>query len=154
MDGRPTPSASSSFTSVASVKRGGGSVKCCSGSIDLNFSVSPSVDRRQLVLQLLVFLVLLVLAFLVDRQEAVELRHAAGGAEQVRRAVLALGVDVDGGLVEHRRRHLRGDEAHPDQPVELELVLGQVLLDRLPGVRSAEVGRMASCASCASFLLL
>ncbi len=91
MDGRPTPSASSSFTSVASLKRGGGSVKCCSGSIDLNFSTSPSVTSRQLVLQLLVVFVLLILAFFVDLQEAVELRDAAGGAEHVGRAVLALG---------------------------------------------------------------
>ena len=42
MDGRPTPSASSSLTRVASVNRGGGSVKCCSGSIPRNLSVSPA----------------------------------------------------------------------------------------------------------------
>jgi hypothetical protein len=57
------------------VKRGGGSVKCCSGSMDLNFSSSPFGHRGQLVLQLLVLFVLLVLAFLVDGQEAVELGH-------------------------------------------------------------------------------
>jgi hypothetical protein len=37
---------------------------------------------RQLVLQLLVFLVLLVLAFFVDLEEAVELHGRAGGAEE------------------------------------------------------------------------
>ncbi len=39
--------------------------------------------RRQLVLQILVFFVLLVLAFFVHLQEAVELQNAAGGAEQM-----------------------------------------------------------------------
>ena len=31
VEGRPMPRSSSSFTSDASLKRGGGSVKCCSG---------------------------------------------------------------------------------------------------------------------------
>ena len=48
VDGRPTPSDSSSFTSVASLKRGGGSVKCCSGSIALKRSSSPSVTSGSL----------------------------------------------------------------------------------------------------------
>ena len=85
--------------------------------------------QRQPVLQLLVVFVLLILAFFVDFQEALELRHAAGGAEHVRRAVLALGGHVDGGLIEHRRRHLRRDKAHPDQPVQLQLVFLQIRRD-------------------------
>jgi hypothetical protein len=62
--------------------------------------------RRQPVLQLLVFLVGLVLAFLVDLEEAFELEHRTGGAEQVVGAVVPLGGHVDGGLVEQRRHHL------------------------------------------------
>ena len=83
------------------------------------------------MLHLLVFLVGLVLAFLVDLEEAFELQHRAGGAEDVVHAVLALGRHVDGGLVEERRHHLAGHEAVPDQPVELHLVFGQVLLHHL-----------------------
>src|SRR6516225_7893787 len=45
VDGLPIPSSSSSFTSVASVYLGGGSVKCCSGRIDSSFSTCPSVTR-------------------------------------------------------------------------------------------------------------
>src|SRR3974390_367284 len=45
VDGRPMPSSSSSFTSVASVYLGGGSVKCCSGRIESSFSTCPSVTR-------------------------------------------------------------------------------------------------------------
>src|ERR1700720_1204732 len=45
VEGRPIPSSSSSFTSVASVYRGGGSVKCCSGLMDSSFSTCPSVTR-------------------------------------------------------------------------------------------------------------
>ena len=78
------------------------------------------------MLQLLVVLVLLVLAFLVYFQESLELRHAAGGAEHIRRAILALGSHVDGGLIEHRRRHLRTHEPHPYQPVQLQFVFLQV----------------------------
>ena len=83
------------------------------------------------MLHLLVFLVGLVLAFLVDLEEAVEFEDRAGGAEQVVHAVLALGGDVDGGLVEERRHHLAGHEAVPDEPVELHLIFGQELLHHL-----------------------
>ena len=97
-------------------------MKCCSGSIDLNFSVSPGGDHRKLLLQLRIVLVLGVFAFFVDLEEAIEFRHAAGRAEQVNRFVLARRFHVDGGLIEHRRRHLRRDEAHPDQPVQLQQI--------------------------------
>ena len=43
------------------------------------------------MLQFLVFFVLLVLAFFVDLEEAVELLHATGGAEDIRSLALALG---------------------------------------------------------------
>ena len=108
---------------------------------------------RQAVLHLLVVFVRLVLAFLVDLEEAVELRHAAGGAEHILHAVLAPCRNVDGGLVEERRHHLGGHETIPDQPVELHLVFGRIRLHHFRRV-AMEVGRMASCASCASFLVL
>ena len=44
---------------------------------------------------------------------------------------LAGGVDVYGGLIEQRRCHLRGDEAHPDKPVKLEFVFRKYALQRL-----------------------
>ena len=81
------------------------------------------------MLQLFIVFVGLVFAFLVHLEEAVEFQHAAGGAEQVILAVLALGRDVDGGLVEKRGHHLAGHEAIPDQAIELHLVFGQILLD-------------------------
>src|SRR6266404_2897391 len=42
VDGRPIPRSSSSFTSDASLYRGGGSVKCCSGFKDLSVSFCPA----------------------------------------------------------------------------------------------------------------
>ena len=43
--------------------------------------------------------------------------HGAGGAEQI-----AAEIEIHGGRVEHRRRHLRGHEALPDELVQLELI--------------------------------
>src|SRR5580658_5420150 len=42
VEGRPIPRSSSSFTSEASLKRGGGSVKCCSGSRDFSVRFWPA----------------------------------------------------------------------------------------------------------------
>ncbi len=69
----------------------------------------------------LVVLRLVVAAFLVDLEEAVELRDGAGGA-QIDVAGARLGGDVDGGALELGRLHLAGDGAHPDQLIELGLV--------------------------------
>src|SRR5213080_1012407 len=44
VDGRPIPSRSSSFTKLASLKRGGGSVKCWLGVICLTVTTSPSAS--------------------------------------------------------------------------------------------------------------
>src|SRR2546428_10607376 len=44
VDGRPIPSRSSSFTRLASLKRGGGSVKCWLGVICLTVTTSPSAN--------------------------------------------------------------------------------------------------------------
>jgi hypothetical protein len=42
VDGRPIPSRSSSLTRLASVKRGGGCVKCCAGVTSCSAQRSPS----------------------------------------------------------------------------------------------------------------
>ena len=65
-------------------------------------------------------------ALAVDGQPAGELRHRALGAEQV----VARG-DVDRRVVEHRRHHLRRDEAVPDQAIEVELIGRQMRAHRL-----------------------
>ena len=75
--------------------------------------------RGQAAGVLVVGLVVLVLG--VEREEAVELHHRAGGA-QVERAGADLGDDVDGGALELGRFHLACDGAQPDQLVELGLV--------------------------------
>ena len=85
-------------------------------------------ERRQLVLERLVFFVLVVLRLLVNLQEAFELQHRASDAEAIVHAACC-GVDIDRGLVEDRRIHLRSHKALPDELVNLELVFLQVLLD-------------------------
>ncbi len=106
-------------------------MKCCSGLNSLKLQRLAFGNGGKLVLQLLVVFVLLVLAFFVDLQEAVELEHAAGGAEQVIGLALAFGGDIDGGLIEHGRHHLRSDKAHPDQAIQLQLIFGKKFLERL-----------------------
>ena len=56
--------------------------------------------------------------------------------------------------VERGRHHLAGDRALPDQFVQLALVVVAGIVATDAGVRSAEVGRIASCASCAFFDLV
>ena len=79
-----------------------------------------------------------VLAFLVEGEEAVELHHRAGGA-QVDGAGAGLGGDVDGGALELAGFHLACDRAPPDQLVKLGLV---GIEERLGlGRAQVEVGR-------------
>ncbi len=78
------PRSSSSLTSEASLKRGGGSVKCCSGFRAPSLS-SSFFERRQLVLQRLVFFVLGLLGLFIHLEEAFELEHRSGDAEVVAR---------------------------------------------------------------------
>jgi hypothetical protein len=68
-----------------------------------------------------VVLLLVVLTFLIERQEAVELDHRAGRA-QIEQARADLARDVDGGALELGRFHLARDGAQPDQLVEPRLV--------------------------------
>src|SRR5262249_1192571 len=72
-------------------------------------------NRRELVLELVVLFVLLVLALFVNTQEAVKLLDTSRSPEDVARAVLALGDNINGRLIEQRRIHLASDESHPDQ---------------------------------------
>jgi len=66
-----------------------------------------------------VVLALLVLAFVVERQEAVELDDRAGGAQL--HGVVAAG-DIDRYLIEHGAFHLARHGALPDQLVDAELL--------------------------------
>ena len=84
----------------------------------------------------LVVLGLVVLALVVEREEARELHDRAGGAQL---HGLVAGGDIDRDLVEHGAFHLAGDGALPDQLVEAELVLIQVLRHVLR--QAEEVGR-------------
>ena len=122
------PSSSMRLTSVASVKRGGGSVKCCLASMPRSFSASPwaSGGRRRLssssVSSALPLRGPVVAAFLVEPQEAVEQHDRARRAQAVGLAVAARHRDLGGGLLELGGRHLARHGALPDQLVEAGLV--------------------------------
>ena len=130
------PSSSMRLTSAASEKRGGGSVKCCAASIACLASASPCAHRGQAAR--LVVLGGLVLAFLIEREEAVEFHHLAGGA-QLDGARAGLGGDVDGGALELGGFHLARDRAIPDQFVEARLIAVDIFGDL--GRRAAGAGR-------------
>ena len=104
--------------------------------------------------QALAFLVVLrvVLALLIEREEAVELDDRAGRA-QVDGAGAGLGGDVDGGALELGRLHLARDRAQPDQLVEPGLIATRDIWRHRAGASSGSDGRIASCASCAFFCL-
>ena len=59
-----------------------------------------------------VFIVAFVLAFLVERQEAVELHDLAGGAKH---RLAVVGRDFDSGALKRGGFHLRSDGAFPDE---------------------------------------
>ena len=84
------------------------------------------IHRRQAA-ALFVFLV--VLAFLIQSQKAVEAHDLSGGA-QINALVfsaLDLGCDLNRGALQLRRFHLAGDGAGPDQLVKPGLILIQRL---------------------------
>ena len=83
VDGRPMPSRSSSFTRLASEKRGGGSVKCCDGVISLHRNVLAHLEHGQRLLVLERLRVAFLARLAIEREEALELDDAAGGAEQI-----------------------------------------------------------------------
>ena len=81
-----------------------------------------------------VFIVrIVVAAFLIEFQEAVELDHLAAGA-QVERARARLGDDINSGALEFGRFHLARHGANPDQFVEPRLVIIEA---------AAQIGRAA-----------
>ncbi len=123
------------LTSVASVKRGGGSVKCWVES--MRSFVEPLVFRhnRQTAA---VLILLVVAAFLIKFQEAVEADDLAGGAK-IELARARFGQNIDRGALEFGRFHLAGDGAGPDQLVELRLVRLQRAGD--PARQARQVGR-------------
>ena len=111
------PSSSMRLISVASVKRGGGSVKCWVASIFSRVTGSPASMRRQAAA---VLVGLVVAALLIEFEKAGKAHDLAGGA-QLQRARPGLGVDVDRGALQLRGFHLAGDGAVPDQLIELGL---------------------------------
>ncbi len=106
------------LTRLASEKRGGGSVKCWVETMRRRVSAIALAHGRQAAF---VLVRLVVLALVVERQEAVELDDLAGGA-QVELARADLGEDVGGGAFELGRFHLARDGAGPDQFVEARLL--------------------------------
>ena len=134
------PFSSSSLTSVASEKRGGGWRELLLGTQRLQLQSIAFRERRQHAGRRRRLSVvrssgrlpgpaarrLLLLRFArrqaVGRHPAGKLRHRAFDAEHVRP-----GGDIDRRLVEGGRRHLRGDEPVPDQSVERILIRGEVL---------------------------
>ena len=75
------PYSSSVFTSVASVNRGGGWVKCCSGSSSRSSEGLLGGERGQAGLGVLVRRV--VASLEVDPKEPVELQRLSGGSQHV-----------------------------------------------------------------------
>ena len=75
------PFSSSALTRVASVKRGGGSVKCCSGVMVFQIEHLTLFDQRQSALGFLVFFGLFVASFLIEFEKSVKLLHRTGCAE-------------------------------------------------------------------------
>ena len=61
---------------------------------------------------------------LIDAEVAVEFLDGAGSPESV-----VAGGNVDGRLIEDRRKHLRGNKALPDELVKLEKVFVEILAD-------------------------
>ncbi len=79
------------------------------------------------ILQLFIVFILLILTFLVNFQEAVEFGDTSGCPEQILSSIFALGIHVDGCLIENSGSHLTGDKTHPDQTVKLHLIISQIL---------------------------
>jgi hypothetical protein len=107
--------------------------------------------RRQ---PLAVLVGLVVAAFLIEAQEAVEAHHRPGGAKGVALRVVALRRNVDGGALELGAFHLAGHGALPDQLVERGLFGIEIGLRTRSGKRNRSVGRIASWASWAFLALV
>ena len=106
------------------------------GRVDLVLFQRLSLSQRRQAAGILVLLV--VLAFLIKFQEAVEADDLAGGA-QIKRPGAGFRLDFDGGALQQRRFHLARDHAGPDQFIEFGLIRLQEAGDILGQAR--HVGR-------------
>src|SRR5256885_6845689 len=68
-----------------------------------------------------IFFILALFRLLINLEETFKLEHRTGHAE----VVSAIGdrVDIDGGLIEDSRQHLRSDKTLPNELVNLVLIL-------------------------------
>ena len=89
----------------------------------------------------------------VNRQVALEDELLSTRAERPSQLGAFARVDLHGNGAKTRVRHLACHEALPDERVDAEL-LGAKDATQVSGVRFALVGRIASCASCAPFVLV
>ena len=108
------------MTSEASEKRGGGSVKCCVTARSLALQRFALAHGGQAAAVLVVAVV--VAAFLIQREEAIEFHHLAGGA-QFEHARACLRGDIDRRALQFGGFHLAGDGADPDQLIEPRLIV-------------------------------
>ncbi len=107
-------------------------MKCCSGVDGALVGGLAFGDLRQ---ARVVFVAVIVAAFVIDLEEAVEEDDLTGGAQN---DLTIRAADIDGGAFHPGGGHLAGDGALPDQVVQLLLVgLGRF---QLVG-RHAHVGR-------------
>ncbi len=121
------PYSSSALTSDASEKRGGGSVKCCVGTIPVKLDAVAFLHRRQYVVRVVLHDV--VHAFLIDGDVAGRHQGRAVRAQHgALRAVLAREHFHRHG-VEDGRGHLAGHGALPDQRIQPELIGLEFLFD-------------------------
>ena len=120
------PSSSSFLTSEASEKRGGGSVKCCSGLTSATFMPSPlfTFGRRANRLRRRPRR-----PCLLDRERGSRRRSAPNRSRASRCAAVG-GFDVDRRAFEFRGFHLACDHAFPDEVVEASHMSGSMIAQR------------------------
>ena len=116
VDGRPIPCSSSALMSVASVKRGGGSVKCWVGVTSSTVVAAPSARSGSRALASSSSSADGVVAALGVDAEKPSKRTLVARRPQL---VAAVG-ELDRRRLELLRRHLRRERALPDQPVEAQ----------------------------------
>jgi len=141
------PVLSMRLTSDASENRGGGSVKCwCASSLRLSASPSLMAGRRRNPRHRVV-----VAAFLIEREEAVEFHHLAGWRAARAHASLP-SLICRRWCVPVRPIHLARNGAGPDQLIELGLIGIEGGGAYRPAAR--QVGRPDSFVRFLSFLAL
>ena len=129
------PSSSMRLTRVASVKRGGGSVKCWLASI---LSLPRALALVHFGQTAAVFFVIVVAAFLIEFQKAIEANDLAGRAE-IEFPLRRLRQNIDRGAFEFGQFHLACDRARPNEFVEPPLIRLETCRDVL--WQAGKVGR-------------